>query len=143
MLKKNIFKILFIIIVAVSIIFFINNTHFALNVDDYEPTIQDTITLRNKTSKILNVISIIGTIISVIVIMIIGIKYMFGSLEEKAEYKKTIFTYLIGAVLLFGATVLPTILYKVGTSMFNEDKTDYIRPGNIKPGGIIMKDEIK
>lgn len=33
--------------------------------------------------------------------MIIGIKYMTGSLEEKANYKKTMVPYLVGCVILF------------------------------------------
>ena len=146
MLKNNILKILCMIIVIVSIIFSLSNTILAINPDDYEPTMQDSVELNTKAGQILGIVSIIGTILSVIIIMIIGIRYMVGSLEEKAEYKKTMATYLIGAVLLFSATVLPTILYNIGNSMFSEQEAEvdpnYTRPGNIKPGGII-KDEVK
>ena len=38
--------------------------------------------------------------------MILGIKYMTGSAEEKAEYKKTMVPYLVGAVILFGAAAI-------------------------------------
>ena len=36
--------------------------------------------------------------------MIVGIKYMLCSVEEKAEYKKTAIAYLIGALLIFATT---------------------------------------
>ena len=53
---------------------------------------------------IISVIRTVGTIISVAILSIIGIKYMTGSVEEKAEYKKTMLPYVIGAVILFGIT---------------------------------------
>ena len=43
---------------------------------------------------------------------------MFGSIEEKAEYKKTATIYLVGAILVMGGTTIPNILYKIGTNLF-------------------------
>lgn len=43
--------------------------------------------------------------------MILGIKYMTGSLEEKAEYKKSMIPYLIGVAIFFSlSTILTTII---------------------------------
>jgi len=53
----------------------------------------------------------VGIIASVAILMILGIKYMMGSSEEKASYKKTMIPYLIGAVLLFGASLLTQFIY--------------------------------
>ena len=66
---------------------------------------------------ILGAINVFGVIVSVITLMIIGMKYMFGSIEEKAEYKKTATMYIIGAVLVFSVTTIPNILYKIGSSI--------------------------
>ncbi len=60
----------------------------------------------NTGKTILGLIQVIGTIIAVAMLMILGIKYMMGSAEEKAEYKKTMLPYIIGAVLLFAAVNL-------------------------------------
>ena len=54
-------------------------------------------------NNVLGVIQIVGTVIAVGVLMVLGIKYMMGSAEEKAEYKKTMLPYIIGAVILFAA----------------------------------------
>ncbi|MEI3401230.1 MAG: hypothetical protein V8R51_02250 [Clostridia bacterium] len=43
----------------------------------------------------------VGIVLSVVILIILGIKYMMGSAEEKAEYKKTMIPYLIGAVSVF------------------------------------------
>lgn len=63
-------------------------------------------------NNILGIIQVVGTIMAVGVLMVIGIKYMMGSAEEKAEYKKTMLPYLIGAVILFAAVNIAS--YVVG-----------------------------
>lgn len=72
----------------------------------------------SNTNEISNIGTIIigvlrgaGTVLSVIVLAAIGIKYMLGSVEEKATYKQTLLPYLIGAVMVFGITnILPIIV---------------------------------
>ena len=67
---------------------------------------------------ILGFINLIGIAISVIVLALIGIKYMLGSVEEKAEYKKTILMYCLGAAIVFTGSTLPNIIYKLVTGLF-------------------------
>lgn len=74
-------------------------------------------TIKNKVNNILGVINIIGVVSAAIVLMVIGIKYMMGSVEEKAEYKKTMGYYILGAILLFGGSTIPNVLYKIGMSI--------------------------
>ena len=57
-------------------------------------------------ANIVSIITTIGIIVAVIVLLVLGIKYMMGSAAEKAEYKKTMIPYLIGAVLIFGASAI-------------------------------------
>ena len=87
----------------------------------YKPSINNSSEdkLTQKAGVILGIINVVGVVISVVTLMIIGIKYMFGSVEEKAEYKKTATMYLLGALLVFGVTTIPNILYKIGTSINN------------------------
>lgn len=61
--------------------------------------------------KILSAVTTAGVVLSVIVLAVLGIKYMLGSAEEKAEYKKTLMPYIIGAALVFGASTISTIVY--------------------------------
>lgn len=69
--------------------------------------------VNEKAGTILGAIQMIGTIVSVGVLMVIGIKYMMSSVEAKAEYKKTFILYIIGAFLLFAGTLLPNIIYGI------------------------------
>ena len=70
-----------------------------------------TTNVKSVGGKIVGLIRVIGTIASVGMLIVLGIKYMMGSAEERAEYKKTLFPYFIGAVLMFGATNLTQIIY--------------------------------
>ena len=63
------------------------------------------------------IIQVVGTIIAVGVLMVIGIKYMMGSAEEKAEYKKTMLPYIIGAVILFAAVNIAKAVVGLASSV--------------------------
>ena len=67
--------------------------------------------------KIVGIIQVIGIVIAVVVIMVVGIKYMMGSVEEKAEYKKTMMPYIIGAVLIFEGSTLANVVYQFATGI--------------------------
>lgn len=61
-------------------------------------------------NKIVSIIKNIAIVVSVAVILILGIKYMMGSAEEKADYKKTMIPYFIGAIMVFaGANIVTAI----------------------------------
>ncbi len=67
--------------------------------------------ITNITNDIIAIITTIASAISVIVLIVLGIKYMVGSAEEKAEYKKTLLPYIIGAVLVFAASAIATVIF--------------------------------
>lgn len=68
-------------------------------------------------NNIVTIIQVVGIIIAVIVLLVIGIKYMMGSASEKAEYKKTMIPYIVGAVLIFAGTSLVRVIYSLSTSV--------------------------
>lgn len=67
--------------------------------------------------NIVNIIQVIGIVVAVIVLLVIGIKYMMGSASEKAEYKKTMIPYLVGAVLVFAGTSLVKVIYSLAVAV--------------------------
>lgn len=101
-----------------------NNEDLLENLDDYKPNgIGAEEAFGKKVGVILGILNIVGFIISVVTIMLIGFKYMLGSVEEKASYKKVMLPWIIGAFLVFTVTTLPNVLYNIGTSISNEEKT--------------------
>lgn len=69
--------------------------------------------IQSRAQIVMGIVNVVGVISSVVVLMILGIKYMSSSIEEKAEYKKTFIYYVLGAVLLFVAPTLANIIYNI------------------------------
>ena len=65
------------------------------------------------TQKILKYFQIIGSIVSVVALIIIGFRYMFSSLEEKAKMKGILIYYIVGAALVFATSNILSIAYNV------------------------------
>lgn len=63
--------------------------------------------------QIADIITTVGIVVAVIVILILGIKYMMGSASEKAEYKKTMIPYVVGAVLILGGSAIVKIIFSI------------------------------
>lgn len=66
-------------------------------------------------NRIITMISTAGSIISVIVLVILGIKYMMGSAEQKAEYKSSLMPYVIGSAIVFAASTVAGVIYQIAT----------------------------
>ena len=67
--------------------------------------------MENLVGDILGFVQIVGSAIAIIMIVVLGIKYMVGSVEEKAEYKKTMIPYLVGAICIFAASNISKMVY--------------------------------
>ena len=108
------------IILMVSIFtLFLSTTVFAASdiIDSLNPDYEDQSGLTTVGQKIISIISTVAIVISVIVLLIIGIKYMMGSASEKAEYKKTMIPYLVGAIIIFGAGAIAKVVVNLATSI--------------------------
>ena len=83
------------------------------DLDNYKSTGTTSTQMTAKLGKLFSVISTAGSILSVIILAGIGIKYMLASVEEKAVYKKSMIPYIIGVAILFTGSFLPQFLYKL------------------------------
>lgn len=87
--------------------------------DSYKPgAMQNADKVKNIGNNIIGIIQFLGSFVSVITLVILGIKYMLGSVEEKAEYKKTMWPYLLGAIMIFGITNILPIVSSVVSGIF-------------------------
>lgn len=84
-----------------------------------QPKTSNTAQIDNVGQKIMGILQTLGIVVAVIVLMILGIKYMMGSAEEKAEYKKTMIPYVVGAVLIFGATTIANMVFQFANGLNN------------------------
>lgn len=69
--------------------------------------------LTNAGEKIVGIIQTVGTIAAIAILSILGIKYMAGSMEERADIKKAMIPYIVGAILLFATTSIVSMIYSI------------------------------
>lgn len=69
--------------------------------------------LKTTAAKIIKVLRNISAIVAVLVITILGIKYMIGSTEERAEYKKSFIPLIVGIVVVVAAASIASALFSV------------------------------
>lgn len=117
-MKKTIkiISILFLLILLVFATTTYVQADIDINTNDYNPgmlTTQDASRALTMAGKILGIVRNCGVIASVIVASIIGLKYMLGSLDEKANYKENAVPYIVGCALLLLCTTIPSIIYNM------------------------------
>ena len=83
------------------------------DLNEYGGKGEETLQFKENVNRIVSFIQIIGVVMSVVVLVVLGIKYMMGSVEEKADYKKTMIPYLVGAFMVFSISTIPQIIYKI------------------------------
>ncbi len=67
--------------------------------------------------KIVGVVQAVGTVVAIVMLLVVGITYLTKSPEGKAEYKKSMGNYIIGALLIFGAATFVNMLYSVANGL--------------------------
>ena len=58
----------------------------------------------------------ISIVVAVIVIMVIGLKYVIGSTQEKAKYKESLIPLVVGIVLIVFASTIAKILFSLSST---------------------------
>lgn len=106
--------IIFLFIVCISIDIY---SVCAFGVQDLNGRSADLKEVSDVGQKIIQIASTIGSIVSVIVIIVLGIKYMMGSVEEKAQYKKSLLPYIIGAAFVFAASNIANMVYEIAKDL--------------------------
>ena len=112
-MKKSIKIILVVSLIIICLI----TTSYGFGVGDLQGNPNGTDGISDIGNSVVRILTTIGIIVSVATLVIIGIKYMMGSVEEKAEYKKSLLPYVIGAGLVFAASVIAQIVYNVAKSI--------------------------
>lgn len=124
---KNKMKLISMVVVIMIMIFTLLSAVYEVKADfnpgdiinkvgtEANTTNVDTTSLNAKAGKILAYIRNIAVIAGVIVITILGVKYMTGSLEEKAEYKKSFIPLIVGIIVIMAATAIAKTIFSIAS----------------------------
>lgn len=77
----------------------------------------DTDQLNSASSTIYNTLLLIGMAVAVIISAVLGIKFMIGSVEEKAQIKEALIPFIIGCIVIFGAFGIWKIAIIIGNQL--------------------------
>ncbi len=111
-MKNKTLKIICIILVVINIL---ASTVNAFTMTDIINKGKDFISSKSDNDKIderevsqlsnsvYSILQFIAVVVAVVIITILGIKYITGSVEMQADIKKTLVPYVIGAFMAFGA----------------------------------------
>lgn len=73
--------------------------------------------IEGASGQILTTVQLVGAAVAVIMLMVVAIKYFSAAPGEKAELKKKLVVYVVGAVILFAATGIIQIVKSFGTGL--------------------------
>lgn len=115
-MKKTV-KIITVVLLAIILISVTSNVFAgdAIKPGDLSGKVSygDSIALQTKAGQIMGMIRNVAVIASVIILMVLGVKYMLGSVEEKAEYKKSFIPLIVGIVLVVSATAIASFIFNM------------------------------
>ena len=86
-------------------------------------------TVSDLTGNIWSTIKVVAYVLAVGTIVFAGLKYMFASADQKADIKKSIGILIIGAIFVFGATLIIDIVSNVTNDVTKDvvyNNVDYI-----------------
>ena len=118
-MKKQV-KILSAVLIVLAVLVSLSNVVMAGN---NVPGMLENIAAGNGNADVSNVIKLgativtimqtVGIVVAVVILLVLGVKYMIGSAEEKAEYKKTMIPYIVGAILIFASTTIVNVVWQI------------------------------
>lgn len=73
--------------------------------------------LQNASNVIYNILLLAGMVAAVVISGILGIKFMIGSAEEKAQIKDALIPFVIGCIVVFGAFGIWKMFIEIGKKL--------------------------
>ena len=136
-------KILLIVLLTGIVLFTTNLVSYAT----FRPsTVTDAVTYDSSTTsdivemagRIIGFMRNVSVVAAVIVISILGIKYMLGSVEEKAGYQKSFLPLIVGIVIVVSATTITSFIFDTLERSATTQSSHGGGGGGGGPGGTVI-----
>ena len=69
----------------------------------------------NISKSIFSIVQVVGSAVAIIMLVVLAIKYLAAAPSDKAEIKKHAVVYVVGAIVLFGASNIVGMLAQFAT----------------------------
>ncbi len=117
MKNKGILKKIYGVLIILLFIIMRENTVIAKIPTNFKINKESAKQVESIGNGLLGTLQVVGAFASVAALMIIGIKYMLGSAEERSEKKETMIYYVIGAILVLCISTIVPYLYDIITKI--------------------------
>ena len=135
MKKKTLKKVVVILMVLIQLVIISNSVLGATTTQAPQDTTQaNTIatldgnidtsskaarTIIGVSKTLLELLQLIGIAVGLIMLVIIGIRFILKSDKEKPDFKNVAMNYIFGAICIFGATTILTFIQKIAIQFKN------------------------
>lgn len=92
---------------------FIENGRAFLELGANEPEVIDKTGLKAISDNLLSILMPIGVVVAVVVTAILGLQYMWGSTENKAEIKQALIPWGVSIFVLFSAYTIWSVVVNI------------------------------
>ena len=110
-----------IVIIIFSSIAYADNDNFSFSEINNQTAGED---IKNPVKKavgaVMGAVRIIATGVAIVMISVVAMKYLMAAPGDRADMKKASIQYVVGAVIVFGAANILTILVNAFTNMVPE-----------------------
>lgn len=103
-------KITSIIMLVVLIVGALAMPALAVDVKDFKGDTKNTKGITNLMNNVIGIVQVVGTGISVVMLLVLAIKYLIAAPSEKADIKKGALMYVVAAVILFAAVNIIAVI---------------------------------
>lgn len=117
-MKTKMQKCILFIIIFIFVLAFCETISFAgdvINPNTYKTDIKysDATEIFDKGAVVIGVLRNIAAVVSILSLTIIGIRYMVGSVEQKAEYKQTMLPVVIACLLIGSLSAILALIQSI------------------------------
>ena len=106
------------LIALIFLLTLISTTCLAVDTGDYKD-VGDVLGggnfITNTANAVFRAVQIAGVAVSVIYISILGMKYMTSSIDDRADIKKRLVPFVIGAAIFFGVTFIMELIIDIAS----------------------------
>ena len=106
-----------ILLIMLSVVAMLSTAIFATTIPTPRANPPGAGAINTAVGNILGILQIVGMAAAVIILIWLGIKYMSAAPSEKADIKKSMVIWIVGAVLLFAASGILSLVRSFGNQV--------------------------
>ncbi len=123
-MNRKVIKVISILLMILMVVMTLSTSVFADSWDSFDTTMFDgkgdksgaKDSATNIIGAIINIVQVIGMGVAIIMLIVMAIKYISAAPSEKAEIKKGVTIYVVGAIVLFAASGILGIIKNFAVS---------------------------